>query len=134
MNWGVLEPAGMYGCGNFAPIFDTARGLYWRSEERKIDHMLKESQSFEGYIRHSRPQLGWVGMDRKFDHFELIGAIVADCDEYREPLRQMIGGQGLEVAHEAIDAEFQLLMSKNRIKLVKRCLEVRRDRLLTAIG
>ncbi len=79
MNWGIITPVGKGGQTRFAPIYDSARGLFWNVSEDKVRRMLVNPAQLSAYIGKSQPQIGWNDWDasQKFDHFTLIGLIIS---------------------------------------------------------
>jgi len=74
MNWGVLESFDL-GDVHFAPIFDTARGLF---REHSDKHLLEKEQSqgkekfLEKYANKSQPVVSTGHHEKQTNHFELI--------------------------------------------------------------
>lgn len=131
MNWGVIVPVTSKGRPRFSPIFDTARGLFWRSPETDLRKMEADNQKFASYLNQSRPQIGWDGRSR-LDHFQLIGAICAEYPEYRDRIHKMADECPIDDCVGAIKKEFQGLMSDVRIRMIERCLRARHERLCVA--
>jgi HipA-like C-terminal domain len=128
-NWGVITNATGPLTPRFAPIYDTARGLFWNTIESglvKFDQL----QALEAYVRRSRPQIGWDGWDEsrgELGHFDLIGSIGAHDVRYWKWLEQL-GKTALATLGSIegmIDAEFGNLLSVHRRELIKRCLRLR---------
>ena len=57
-NWGVIVPLHKNKKLRFAPVFDTARALFWNIPEKRIVTMLANKVSFESYIKNCSPPIG----------------------------------------------------------------------------
>lgn len=128
-NWGVITNARGVASPRFAPIYDTARGLFWNTPESGLVRF-EQPQALEAYVRRSKPQIGWDGWaDSKGDlgHFDLIGCIAAHDVRYWRWLEQLgkTASANLERIEGMIDAEFGALISERRRHLIKRCLRLR---------
>lgn len=125
----------------FSPIYDTARGLFWNENEeiltkkffyqngRKIGQI--NEQKLEAYIKKSRPKTGWEGWKGKKqeNHFELLKLVYKDYPQYWNTCNELLKNISLNTVIELLDNEFKLFFTKNRYKLIVRCLEMRFERL-----
>lgn len=132
-NWGVVVPVRKGRPARFAPIFDTARALFWNIPERKIASMLTNRVQFETYLNKCRPPVGWDG-ENEVDFFRLLGLIWKSCAEHRRRLTKFLSTVSLQRSCEIIDEEFELLMSSECRQLIKQCLHLRRERLLALVN
>jgi len=123
-NWGVVVPVSESRPAHFAPVFDTARALFWNIPEDRIDQMITDHAQFEAYISRSRPQIGWDGSE-DIGHFALVEALYRAHPEHRENLRRLIRADFLPEVGEVLNTEFGDLVTPNRRRLIKRCLEKR---------
>ena len=77
-NWGVVKNIEIAKSPYFAPIFDTARGLFWNDSESKISEILKQKTQLNAYLKKyitkSFPKTGWEGCDN-LNHIELVEKI-----------------------------------------------------------
>ncbi len=76
-NWGIVVPVSQKREPRFSPVYDTARGLFWNNDERKVRATLADAQTLDGYVNRSQPQIGFDGIP-KLNHFDLIRAISAN--------------------------------------------------------
>lgn len=120
-NWGIIVPVTKGARPRFAPVYDTARALYWNLSEKRLAKMLADEQSFAAYIRRSTPQIGFDGCE-KIDHFELIGSIFYDYPAFRSNISKFADSRLMLMCGKIVDEEFSQLMSKQRRELIKRCL------------
>jgi hypothetical protein len=123
-NWGVVAPVSEHGIAQFAPIFDTARALFWNIPEDRIDQMITDHAQFEAYIAGSRPQIGWDGSE-DIGHFELLEALHDAYPGHRKSLQRLIRTGFLSEVREVLNTEFGDLMTSNRRRLIERCLKER---------
>jgi HipA-like C-terminal domain len=128
-NWGVItEPTGAL-APRFAPIYDTARGLFWNSTEEDLVKFM-EKQSMAGYVRRSRPLIGWHKWNAAkgdLTHFDLVGSIAASDIGYWRLLEDLgkVANESVDTCEGMIDAEFGEVLSRTRRELIKRCLRLR---------
>lgn len=131
-NWGVIVPLRKNRLPRFAPIFDTARALFWNIPEIKAVKMLANKASFESYIKKCSPPISWDEKE-SVDFFELIALIWKEFSFCRKHIEKFLSADKLNVAAEVLDKEFIELLSKNRHELIKRCLHQRQANLAKAI-
>ncbi len=131
-NWGIISIMDDSKLPRFAPIYDTARGLFWNHTEQKINEKLKSpdelNQYLENYIKGSAPKTGWEG-EKKINHFRLIERIYENGAKYRHLCNELVSFAQQEKALQVIDAEFGHLLSPNRLILIKACLKMRFQKL-----
>ncbi len=128
-NWGVItHPTGALK-PRFAPIYDTARGLFWNTVESGLARYAKPD-SLAAYVRRSKPQIGWDGWvdaEGELCHFDLVKRIATYDPTYRGMLEKL-GKSALasiDACEGMIDAEFAAILSEARLELIKRCLRLR---------
>ncbi|MCU1268303.1 MAG: hypothetical protein JWM21_4621 [Acidobacteria bacterium] len=132
-NWGVIVPMRKDRSPRFSPVYDTARALFWNSSEEYVGRVLRDKRPLlEGYIGKCNPPLGWDGEPR-VDFFRLIGLIWKGFEGYRQNIEKFLRNDALEKSILIVDKEFRLLMSANRLELIKRCLRLRQQLLCSAI-
>ncbi len=130
-NWGVIMALDGKNRMRFAPVYDTARGLFWNDDDEKVRRRMVAggTANIERYLRKycdgSRPKLGWDG-DEKLNHFSLVRHI-AETEFYinKEELRTTFSEDMLTAMLDTVDKDFSSLMIPERIDLVKRCLQYR---------
>jgi hypothetical protein len=130
-NWGVITHPTGASAPRFAPIYDTARGLFWNTPESGLGKYFQD-QSLIPYIRRAKPQIGWDGWDSnggEISHFDLVGSVAAHDMRYWRWLEELgkSAWNSLAACEGMIDAEFGDLLSEDRRELIKRCLRIRFD-------
>jgi hypothetical protein len=132
-NWGVITSTKQRIPSRFSPIFDTARGLFWNMNEDSVRNRLRNPQILESYVGKSGPLIGWEGRT-KLNHFDLISLIYENCPRFGDTLREAILLVNMEECATMIEAEFQKLLSPERISLIINCLRLRSKTLCKAMG
>jgi hypothetical protein len=137
MNWGVIVPIEREGSVRFAPVYDSARALFWNVSEKKIEAMLAQPSQLAGYINRSQPQIGWDKWqgadDEKFDHFTLMRLIATYFPHHRNEMRRFLASDLVARCEAAIEREFSPLLSNARRRLIVQCLHRRQERLAQAL-
>lgn len=131
-NWGVIVPLRKDRKPRFAPVFDTARALFWNIPEKKVVTMLANKASFESYVKKCQPPIGWDNK-KNVDFFELISLIWKEFPIYRKHIEKFLDADKLEKIGGILDKEFGNLLSEERRELIKKCLHLRQSRLKEAI-
>lgn len=128
-NWGVIKSVENHFQPFFSPIYDTARGLFWNYSESKVKGIVEINKTTDSHIQRyceqSRPKIGWEGVKNP-NHFQLFRQIYVNNfyitkDEIKAMLYPNVLGQMIT----EIKANFQSLMSVNRVTLICKCLEYR---------
>jgi hypothetical protein len=131
-NWGVIVPIRKASRSRFAPVFDTARALFWNIPESRVVSMLSDSNAFKAYVSKCSPPIGWDGR-QKVGFFELIGLMWSECAEYRAQIEKYLDGDLIEAVCAVLDREFGNLLSENRRELIRRCLHHRQETLVAEV-
>lgn len=125
-NWGVISPILEDTSPKFAPIYDTARGLFWNRSEASLINF--KDNRLDSYIKQSKPRTGWDGLNEP-NHFQLIEKILQEDERYCTLCRRFIHSGTFSTIERLINKEFKPLLSKSRLELIKRCLKLRLDKL-----
>lgn len=132
-NWGVIVPIYKVQSPRFAPIFDTARALFWNVPETRILQMLSDKRQLDTYISKCAPPFSWDGQPT-VDFFRLMGLIWNSSDKYRPHIEKLLNEQALSITLRLVDKEFEDLMSSQRRQLIKETLELRFKKLQEAVN
>ncbi len=131
-NWGVITDIEGKNPPRFTPIYDTARGLFWNEKEEKIQQLCIDSQRTETfltrYIEKSAPKTGWENKDT-LNHFDLVKLLHSQDERYCPVCENLVSTENLNKIYALLDTEFRPLMSQERLKLIKKCLAIRFQRL-----
>lgn len=136
-NWGIINSFTGKHKPYFSPIYDTARGLWWNAPESKVKRMFENvtgsKASIEKYIKKSKPKIGWEN-ENNLNHFGLVKLLTQNN---RFISKQEVGAifnqNNFVKCIELINNNFSALMSKERLFIVKYCLELRHQHFLAAI-
>lgn len=126
-NWGVITHLEGRRPPRLAPIYDTARALFWNVPEFKLEQIERQKQLgayIHNYVHCCLPKTGWDGVESP-NHFQLIQAI-AKCQPVYQKILQHIDIQRVMAGFEALlSGEFSGLFSPRRQHFMLLCLQVR---------
>lgn len=130
-NWGVIKSIKVNEPFRFAPIYDTARGLYWNSSEKEVKRILSftdkngQNSKIEKYVVSSRPKIGWDG-DGSLSHIELLKRIYeTQTGISNENFVNFVSKENLNKCLDVINKDFNRLFSEDRRLLISKCLTLR---------
>ena len=138
-NWGlvydILEPTEF----TFAPVYDTARGLFWNSADSRLaaeDERGNRQQFIERYAVHSRPLISAdtepEGGLEKPNHFDVIKHMIERDETIRgTPIRSVIGAFSADKCRRMLHSKFGRLFSRRRLEYIDGLLRFRHARLQT---
>ena len=134
-NWGVIKHIKRKEKAKFAPVYDSARGLFWNDSESKLLKWKSEINQLEArikkYAEASKPKIGWEGLN-DLNHFDLIGRIFLRDSRYKESCSQLINKENLLKVLHLLNTRF-IYYSSCRLELIERCLTYRFNRLIDII-
>lgn len=132
-NWGVIKHIENKKIPTFAPIYDSARGLFWNDSESKLQVWQKQPEQINDrikkYAEGSKPKIGWEGLD-DLNHFELIDKIFSTDSRYKEVCTQLVTQDNLQKVLKHVEIHFSKFYTPLRLDLIKRCLKYRFERLI----
>lgn len=129
-NWGVIESAIKKQSPRFAPVFDTARGLFWnRTEEKLGEWDIERARRIESYANRSRPLIGFDAAQTAPSHFDLIEHIVSRNSSCRLPVLQVVRAFSADRIARLLHVEFRRLLSRRRLEYIDALLRFRHTRL-----
>ena len=128
-NWAVVLDVENKKPPAFSPIYDTARGLFWNQDEKKLlsKYYIKDGinrVAFEKYLNNSMPKIGWEGQT-KVNHFYMIERIIEAYPEYSVLCKRLTADEKLEKILAMLKAEFTRIFSKHRYLLIEECIKER---------
>lgn len=132
-NWGVIQHVLGERKPVFAPIYDSARGLFWNHPDdrlrQKLDSRADEVENYvSSYVEGATPMTSWT-QDGSVNHFELLQSVLQAYPEYEPILRDHYRPEAFErVEDELLKGEFEGLMCPSRKRLIIECLRERLDR------
>ncbi|MCK6530323.1 HipA domain-containing protein [Myxococcota bacterium] len=132
LNWGVIRqvhsPATPL---RFAPIYDTARGLFWQRREKDLERadFTGERESFVAkYARGSRPIIGCRHDDRgtTLNHFGVIAYMLEKYPgDFRAPIRRIVDAFDADRVRYVLVKEFGRIVTGRRIEFIDALLRYR---------
>jgi len=128
-NWGVITQISDSRPPRFSPIYDTARALFWNTDERGLERFGQKSD-FECFLRKYVEQCfsktGWDGLDSP-NHFALVRQIVEERPRFRDPLAGLNRKDLPNRVEQLLTEEFEELLSVRRQHFIVSCLQRRLD-------
>ncbi len=94
--------------------------------------MLRDAKQLERYVAKCLPPIGWDN-EQNVDFFRLMGLIWNGFTGYRHNIEKFLPDTLLKRSCEVIQEEFGNLLSPERQELIKRCLELRQQKLRAAV-
>jgi hypothetical protein len=132
-NWGVITNVQNLKPPRFAPIYDTARALFWNYSDEKIQNVTREEElinvQIEKYGNSSKPKMGIEGRNNP-NHFKLVEEVYNRFPDHDYCLTEVVKNALKVDENELLDNTYRYLLSDNRRKLIKQCLAYRKIRLL----
>jgi hypothetical protein len=136
LNWAVLEDLHDADAPRrFAPIFDTARGLFGDHDDARLRSLVEQGRQeayIETYANRSKPVFGCQEQDAgdKVNHFQLIEYAVTQLgDDLAAPIRQIINSFHHADVHQMLLRRFRRVISPLRLDFISNLLRFRSDRL-----
>jgi hypothetical protein len=134
-NWGVIEhPGNPSAPRRFAPIYDTARGLFADHKDAKfaaVQAQGRRHQHIERYAMRSRPVFSCANGPAQVNHFDLIRyAVTHFRDELRSSISQVIRAYDHWETSKLLAREFKGVISPLRMGYVLDLLHFRHAALL----
>ena len=129
-NWGVITTARTVGHLRFAPVFDTARGLFWNHHDPRLEKWDNEGSrnaKIEHYANRSVPLIGLEKSVRP-NHFDVIAEMAADA-RFRAPIVQVLRGYNPDAVTRLLHNEFRRLLSRRRLEYIDALLRFRHAKL-----
>lgn len=136
-NWGIICDLSSKKAPRFAPVYDSARGLFWNEHEQKLlgfsDKHKLGTTKLEKYVKDSMPRIGWEGLEDQ-NHFDLSALIYKNRPEFRHIFDQMLKPEREIAVNDLLGEEFRKLFSDTRYELIKKCLKLRIQNLKNIIN
>jgi hypothetical protein len=131
-NWGVVTDIQDKKPPTFAPIYDTARALFWNFSDDKIDNVTQNDKmaniQIEKYGKNSKPKMGIEDRNNP-NHFKFIEETYERFPDFAHCITKVIKNAVKEEDYKLIDEEYRFLLSEDRRKLIKDCLSYRKTKL-----
>jgi len=132
-NWGIIKHIENKKSPIFAPIFDSARGLFWNDSEQKLMSWLDSPNEVDNIIKRyaegSKPKIGWDGVN-DLNHFDLILKIFNLETRYKQICNELLNQENLDKVLHLLRTEFSKFYSVGRLSLIEKCITYRFTRLI----
>ena len=126
-NWGVVTQIAGKRPPRFSPIYDTARGLLWNTDEAGLKAQEPRiDQYLDRYVRECYPLLGWDGVGKP-NHFEVTRKIVDRFPAYAKDMLGLVQLDLVEKVDRLLETEFKNLFSSRRKRFILKCLRKRAE-------
>lgn len=138
-NWGVIVHVLGAHEPRFAPVYDSARALFWNDPESKLQAIRddpdpqRETGFLRKYVKNSQPKTGCEGLKR-LNHFDLISGIHESYPGLRPVLEDLYQPDLLQRVRSVLQAEFRDLMSPLRQEMILACLALRLEQYHQALA
>jgi hypothetical protein len=130
-NWGVIGYVESKHLKKveFAPIYDTARGLFWNDVEPKISEMYNRyvqgsKDQINAFLHRSKPRFSFAG-NATSDHFELIEFLAKSNNDYRKAISTLVTKEAENQAIEKLKSSIFRYVSTKRLFLMTEILKLR---------
>jgi hypothetical protein len=126
-NWGVITHVSGARPTRLAPAFDTARALFWNTDEAVLatfDRKHELDRFLDRYVLQCYPKTAWEGI-KSPNHFELVRKIVEERPSYREAMARLNTTDLPEKVQALLDGEFDGLVSARRKRFIVSCIRKR---------
>ena len=112
----------------FAPIYDSARGLLWNTDEAGVSKMYQQSLSdkmvLDSYCDRSKPRFSF-SENAEANHFELIKHLAGLDTDYRNVIATLVTVEKEQVSLRKLHDTVSTLFSKERVELMEQILRLR---------
>jgi len=135
-NWGVVDNTRKSKkMPKFAPIYDSARGLFWNYSDQNLkkvhSNYLLKGKNVQKYIDGACPRIS-IEDDKKANHFTLISFIKNLDSGYKTIIEELSSEENEMKVDAMLKKEFFRFFIKERCDLVKIVLQQRFERVRNA--
>jgi hypothetical protein len=127
-NWGVVRHLRSLHKPVFSPIYDTARGLFWNVDEKKLLSLHKDKNQVDKFIikyhTNTKPKIGWDN-EKEINHCEMVERLIMNDDCGFEKAQTLFSEDNLGKAEKLLKTEFNTLISDIRKDSILRYLTYR---------
>ena len=128
-NWGIINtPKKSKILPRFAPIYDSARGLFWNTAEQNIVKYLESHKSglnkVTNYVNNASPRIS-LEYNHSVNHFELITFVKKSKKEYSEIIDSLSTTFQEKKVLEMLNKELFQFISEERKELIQLVIQSR---------
>lgn len=134
-NWGIAVTTTTPRRYRFAPIFDSARALFWDYSEDRLQRISVNEHAMLGYANRARPKIGCAKFGRTVNHFSLISYL---REKFASETMAAYSKVTVENVRKAAimmkEYPFRSVFSPLRKRTILRILDIRAARIEAAIA
>jgi hypothetical protein len=127
-NWGIITNTKKdKQVPKFAPIYDSARGLFWNESDDNIKIIkknLKSNNRFETYLKNACPRISVEG-NSKINHFGLIDYLKNNNEHYKLIIEEIASVENEKNVYNMLNKEFLRFFISERNELILLLLKER---------
>lgn len=128
-NWGVVTHIRNNQEPYFSPIYDTARGLYWNSNEKFILSLHNDTDDTQNrkigkYVKNSVPKIS-IPNNKKCNHFQLIEYLKKHRYIKEKHIARWTDDESLEQTLRILNKDFVKLFTLERRLIIEKILNLR---------
>lgn len=132
-NWGVITHIRNSHDPYFSPVYDTARGLFWNSDEKFILSLHRDSAATQNnrlnkYVNNSVPKIS-IPENDKCNHFQLITYLKENNYIKKQHIVKWTDNASLEKTLSTLNKDFVKLFTPERIEIIEKVLNFRFQKL-----
>lgn len=138
-NWGVIESVvEPTRPRRFAPLYDTARGLFWNFPDTELERMVRDGRAEEvsKYADRARPVFGCSEADagKDVNHFRLAAYVFSFPDVVvRDAARAVVQRLNVGLVRRLLRRRFGRIITPLRIRFVGDLVAVRHERIVASL-
>lgn len=129
-NWGIIANTHRkVKMPIFAPLYDSARGLFWNQSDENIKHFYSllnqpNNKKIEKYSKASKPRVSF-GNNKNANHFELIEYIIKADNRYKEIVIELSSESNEKKVLDRFRNDYSHFMISERQELIEKLLKLR---------
>jgi len=132
-NWGVIDTKKRTRTmPNFAPLYDSARGLLWNWSDENVVYRHKihneGGKKVVNYVEKAYPRISLEG-NKEANHFELINFVKVDKPEYKAIIDELSKDENEKNVLDMLNREFFPFFIPERCELIKWIVKNRFERI-----
>ncbi|GAB3416304.1 HipA domain-containing protein [Niabella aquatica] len=132
-NWGVIRTQiKSQKLPTFAPLYDSARGLFWNCTEAQVnghlEHYSKNGKKVVNYIEKAYPRIS-IADNIQANHFELIEYLIRLNTDYISLIDEFSSTENEIKVLKMIKQEFSLILTIKRVELISLILKTRFEKI-----
>jgi hypothetical protein len=134
-NWGIVVSTTSPRTHRFAPIFDSARALFWDYDEERLSRISGNEHAMQGYANRARPKIGCAKFGKAVNHFGLVEYLIGRFKDETLQAYSKVTKQNIRKAATIVrEYPFRAVFSPLRKNTILRMLEIRSARISSVIA